>query len=173
MSLKRTFWAVFAAMVLVYCAMVLWSLPIIMSDANGLMPFDLRPSGYTTEEARAFLAALSENGRAHYLGVQHKLDTLYPGLMALSLILAYLLLYPTKWAVGFSVLAVLAAVFDWSENSAVADLLRLGAEGIDEEVVSIAALFTILKSGFVTVALTILLVGVVGMMWRRWKGQAV
>ncbi|MCK0172315.1 hypothetical protein MWU53_14725 [Aliiroseovarius sp. S1123] len=173
MSLTRAFWVVFAAMVLVYCAMVLWSLPIIMSDANGLMPFDLRPSGYTTEEARAFLSALSESGRAHYLGVQHKLDTLYPGLMALSLILAYLLLFPTKWAAGFSVLAGLAAVFDWSENSAVADLLRLGAEGIDEEVVSAAAQFTMLKSGFVAVALTILLVGVAGMMWRRWKGQAV
>ncbi|WP_298561306.1 hypothetical protein [uncultured Aliiroseovarius sp.] len=173
MSLTRAFWVVFAAMVLVYCAMVLWSLPIIMSDAKGLMPFDLRPSGYTTEEARAFLSVLSESGRAHYLGVQHKLDTLYPGLMALSLILAYLLLFPTKWAAGFSVLAGLAAVFDWSENSAVADLLRLGAEGIDEEVVSAAAQFTMLKSGFVAVALTILLVGVAGMMWRRWKGQAV
>ena len=57
MSLKRAFWVVFAAMVLVYCAMVLWSLPIIMKDANGLMPFDLRPGGYTTEDARAFLAA--------------------------------------------------------------------------------------------------------------------
>ncbi|MCK0141734.1 hypothetical protein [Aliiroseovarius sp. F20344] len=171
MSLKRTFWAVFAATVLVYCAMVLWSLPIIMGDANGLMPFDLRPSGYTTDDAREFLMALNENGKAHYLGVQHKLDTLYPGLMALSLILAYLLLFPTKWAAGFSGLAVLAAVFDWNENGAVADLLRLGANGIDEEVVSIAALLTMLKSGFVTVALTILLAGVAGMMWRRWKGQ--
>jgi len=83
------------------------------------------------------------------------------------------LLFPKTWAAGFSVLAVLAAVFDWSENSAVADLLRLGAEGIDEEVVSVAAQFTMLKSGFVAVALTILLVGVAGMMWRRWKGQAV
>ena len=173
MSLKRAFWVVFAATVLVYCAMVLWSLPIIMGDAKGLMPFDLRPRGYTTDEARAFLSALSEDGRAHYLGVQHKLDTLYPGLMALTLTLAYLLLFPTKWAAGFSVLAGLGAVFDWSENSAVADLLRLGVEGIDEEVVSVAALFTMLKSGFVTVALTILLVGVAGMMWRRWKGQAV
>lgn len=173
MNLSRAFWAVFAAMVLVYCIMVLWSLPVIMKDANGLMPFDLRPSGYTTDEARAFLSALSENGRTHYMGVQHKLDTLYPGLMALSLILAYLLVFPTKWAAGFSVLAVLAAVFDWSENSAVADLLRLGADGIDEEVVSVAALFTMLKSGFVTVALTILLAGVAGMIWRRWKGQTV
>lgn len=173
MNLKRAFRAVFALMLLVYLTMVLWSLPIILSDANGLMPFDLSPSGYTTEEARAFLSALSKDGQAHYLGVQHKLDTLYPGLMALSLILAYHLLFAKTWAVGFSALAVLAAVFDWSENSAVADLLRLGAEGIDEEVVSVAALFTMLKSGFVTVALTILLVGVVGMMWRRWKGQSV
>ncbi|MCK0126208.1 hypothetical protein MWU76_17590 [Gelidibacter sp. F2691] len=170
--MKRVFWAVFAATVLVYCAMVLWSLPIIMDDTNGLMPFDLRPSGYTTDEARAFLMALSENGKAHYLGVQHKLDTLYPGLMALSLVLAYFLLFPKKWAVGFSALAVLAAIFDWNENSAVADLLRLGAESIDEEVVSVAALFTMLKSGFVTIALTILIAGVAGAIWRRWKGQS-
>ncbi|WP_371168297.1 hypothetical protein [Aliiroseovarius sp. 2305UL8-7] len=171
MILKRIFWAVFAATIVVYLTIVLWSLPIISNDANGLMPFDLRPTGYSANEARAFLSALGETGRAQYLGAQHWLDTFYPGLLAVSLVLSYFLLFPRRWAVGFSFLAMLAAVFDWNENIAVADLLRLGAGGIDEEVVSIAALFTVLKSAAVTMALSILIIGLILAGWRRWRRQ--
>ncbi|MHA6266128.1 hypothetical protein [uncultured Aliiroseovarius sp.] len=171
MSLRLAFWLAFAAATVVYLAMVLWALPIISGDAGGLMPFDLRPFGYTTDEARMFLSALGDTGRAQYLGPQHKLDTLYPGLLALSLILAYFLLFPPRWAIGFASIAALGAIFDWNENSAVADLLRLGVDRIDEEVVSIAALFTMLKSVTVTVALSIFLAGVMFAVWQRWRRQ--
>lgn len=170
MNLKRVFWAVFAVTMLVYLVMVLWSLPIISGDADGMLPFDLRPGGYSTEDARMFLSALGETGRVQYLGWQHTLDAFYPGLMALSLVLANFLLFPKKWAAGISIIAVLAAVFDWSENLAVADLLRLGAVHIDDEAVSFASLLTVLKSVTVTVALTFLVVGVAMSGWSRWKG---
>jgi uncharacterized membrane protein YhaH (DUF805 family) len=170
-SLRRAFWIVFAAAMAIYLTMVFWSLPIIMDDAGGLMPFDLRPGGYTTDEARAFLAALGDTGRAHYLGPQHWLDTFYPGLMALALVLAYFQLFARRWALGFSVIAVLSAVFDWRENLAVADLLRLGAERVDEEVVSIAAFLTMAKSAAVTAALLILIAGLGLAVWRRWTGR--
>ncbi|NDW53230.1 hypothetical protein [Aliiroseovarius sp. PrR006] len=172
MTLKRAFWAVFSLTLLVYLAMVLWSLPIISADADGLLPFDLRPQGYSAKDARQFLSALSEAGRAQYLGWQHFLDSFYPGLMALSLALAYFLLFPKKWAAAFSALAVLAAVFDWRENHAVADMLRAGAASVDDEAISLASGLTQLKSATVTVAVTILLLGLVKLGWNRWKGRA-
>lgn len=172
MSLKRAFWAVFALMLLVYLAMVLWSLPAISADANGLMPFDLRPMGYSAEDARLFLSALGEAGQSQYLGWQHKLDTVYPALMALSLALAYFLLFPKKWASAFSALAVLAAVFDWGENHAVADMLRSGAAHLTEEAVAHASNMTQMKSATVTLALVLLLVGLAKLGWSRRKGQA-
>lgn len=171
MILKRAFWAVFALMLLVYLAMVLWSLPAISADADGLVPFDLRPAGYSFEDARQFLSALSEAGQSQYLGWQHFLDSFYPGLMALSLALAYFLLFPKTWAAAFSALAGLAAVFDWSENYAVADMLRSGAGQLTEEVVAHASGLTQMKSATTTVALVILLVGLAKLGWSRWKGQ--
>jgi hypothetical protein len=59
---NRIFWLVVAATLGVYLVMVLWSIPRISAEAGGLPVFDLRPGGYTFEEARAFLAALSPEG---------------------------------------------------------------------------------------------------------------
>ena len=39
--------------VIVYLVIVLWSLPIVQGEADGLRPLDLRPLGYSGEEARA------------------------------------------------------------------------------------------------------------------------
>src|SRR5262249_46841707 len=52
--------------------------------AGGLAPFDLRPFGYTVDEARALLHALSDIGRRYYADVQLQLDTASPALYALS-----------------------------------------------------------------------------------------
>lgn len=62
------------------------TLPKISAAAEGLLPFDLRATGYSEAEAQAFLTALSPEGRALYQGTQHRLDTLYPPLLALVLI---------------------------------------------------------------------------------------
>ncbi len=71
------YWGLVAATVLVYAAMVFWSLPGVMAGAGGLVPFDMRPGGYSAEAARAFLAALDPAATARYLRVQHLLDTLF------------------------------------------------------------------------------------------------
>src|SRR5262252_8963046 len=55
--------------------MVFGTLPYLRRTAGGLEPFDLRPFGYTPEEARALLYALSDIGRAYYADVQLQLDT--------------------------------------------------------------------------------------------------
>jgi hypothetical protein len=52
--------------------------------ADGLTPFDIRPWGYTYAEARAFLEAIGEQGRAYYASPELILDTVYPPLYAVS-----------------------------------------------------------------------------------------
>ena len=160
------FWPLLAVTLAVYLAMALWSLPIIAQDADGLRAFDMRPFGYTLPEARAFLSALGDTGLAQYTGAQKQLDAWYPALMATTLVLAYWRLFGRRAAMAFSVVAILGAVFDYQENIAVADLLGLGADRVDEEVVSIAALFTMLKSAAVTVAILALVAGLV-LAWQR------
>ena len=58
--------------------MVFWTLAYLRRTAGGLEPFDLRPFGYTPEEARKLLYALSSVGRKYYADVQLQLDTAFP-----------------------------------------------------------------------------------------------
>jgi len=162
MSLKRAFWVVFALMVANYLVMVLWSLPRLAVD--GMFPFDLRPAGYSGDEARAYLSALGAEQRAFYAGVQHKLDTLYPGLMAASLVLAYHLLYPRVAAWVLTPVALAAATFDWLENAAVSAMLRVEPAAVTDAMITTASGWTVWKSSTVPVALGILIAGLV----RRW-----
>ncbi|MFM7334360.1 MAG: hypothetical protein ACKO1H_08095 [Tabrizicola sp.] len=151
----------------VYLTMVLWSLPRIADWAGGLVPFDLRPLGYSPEEARAFLAALPVEGRAFYLTVQHKLDLAYPGLMALSLILAFRRLAPGGMALAMGLLAAAGAGFDYAENAAVSGLLA----GVPTDAAVIAASrLTLAKSACTTLALSVLLILLVRAGLRRWRG---
>lgn len=169
--MKRLFWIVFLAMAAVYAAMAVWSLPTIAADAGGLMPFDLRPMGYSFEEATEFLTALSPEGRAFYAGVQHRLDLAYPALLAATLVLAALLLTPSFWLRGLVVAASLAGmVFDYCENGAVARMLAAGPEALTAAQAEAASRWTLLKSLFATVAMTaVLALGAMHVV-RRWRG---
>ena len=170
--IARLFWVLLGLTAIVYLVIVLWSLPIITRDAGGLTPFDLRPLGYDVDDAVAFLSALGETGLAQYQGAQRILDTIYPALMAATLVLAFARLFRWRTALAFGVVTVLAAVFDYRENIAVADLLALGATGVDEKTVGTAALMTVLKTVFTSIAMLGLLVGLVQAGWRRWVRRA-
>lgn len=170
MPLRRTvFWILLGATLLVYGAIVLWSLPQISSAAGGLTPFGLRPAGYNLVEAKAFLTALGTEGRAFYLGPQHGLDTAYPALLAATLIWA------TLWGFGdlpgaARVLLVLPALagtgFDYHENVRVAGLLR--EEAPTAAMVGAASFATVAKSVATTVAMIIVLVGL-GLRLRSYR----
>jgi hypothetical protein len=164
---KVLFLTVLLATGAVYLAMVLWSLPELSRLAGGNLPFDLRPMGYTPTEARAFLAALGDEGRAFYRGVQHRLDLVFPGLFALSLILAFSRLAPRSLSLILSAVAAAAAGFDWAENAAVAWLLTEPTP-TDAAIVT-ASRLTLLKSLCVTLAMTGLLVLLLRSGWRRWR----
>lgn len=171
--MRRVFLAVLALTLANYLAMALWTLPRLTRAAGGLLPFDLRPLGYGYHEVRAYLAVLTAEGRETYLTVQHWLDTTYPALLALSLVLAlHLLLAPRRvWlARAGSAVALAGAVFDYMENAAVAALLRTGVEGIDAGVADRAGVLTMAKSAADAAAMTLLLGAVAVALWRRWNG---
>ena len=69
----------------VYAALIWTGATAVIPEAGGMWPFDLRATGYTPSEATAFLAALSADGRAAYLGPVAMLDTLFPPLLGLLL----------------------------------------------------------------------------------------
>ncbi len=52
--------------------------------AGGGAPFDVRPFGYSFQEARTFLNAIGDAGRAYYLNPELILDSFYPPLYATS-----------------------------------------------------------------------------------------
>jgi hypothetical protein len=130
----------------------------------------MRPGGYGVDEARAFLTALSAEGREFYLRVQHRLDLVYPPLMALATGWALVRLAPGGGAWRLMALVpVLGMVFDWLENAAVARMLAAGPEGLTAEMVARASLMSQLKAGFTTVSLSLLLIFLA--LWALRRGQ--
>lgn len=166
----RLFWAMFAVAMGIYLVMVLWTLPAISAAAGGLPVFDLRPRGYGPEEARAFLVALDEAGRALYLGPQAGLDLIYPGLLALVLALgAHLLLRPGWKGVQATVIvfALAGSGFDYIENIRVRALLLADPGSVSTEMIAGASRATMLKSGLSSVAFVLFLLALVIWLWQR------
>ena len=170
----RAFWVLFAAMITVYLVMVLWTLPEIAASADGLKAFDVRPAGYSETQARAFLTALSADGRVLYLGVQHRLDTAYPALVALTLIYALFWAFPRSGnaaRVAFFVVPTAAAVFDYLENARVGAMLAMAPQDVTADMISAASSATVIKSGLSTVAFVMLLLGLARKLFLKWKSR--
>lgn len=148
--------------------MVLWSLPFISNAAEGKLPFDLRPFGYTVEEARALLTVLSNEGREFYLTVQHKLDSIYPALVCAVLVIP-LWHNSRAWSTGWRVLLItfpiVGAASDYFENFAIADLLV--ATEITDEMIETASRWTVLKSMATTFAVTSLIGLLIWSLYQR------
>ena len=164
--------ALFAATLAVSLVMLLWSLPRIAEGAGGLLPLDLRPGGYTFEEARAFLAALDQDTVAFYLNVQHRLDMAYPALLAATLAAALIWDWrgPARWVIGgFVLLSVLGAAADYTENMRVAAMLNAGPDAITTEMVAAASRASVAKAGLTTLASIALLIGLLRRAWQRLR----
>jgi hypothetical protein len=122
--------------------MVFWTLAYLRRTAGGLEPFDLRPFGYTPEEARALLYALSSIGRNYYADVQLQLDTAYPAVYAVSRgMLLFWLTAPGRTATrpiplparfALLTLPLATAWFDYFENEGIAAMLVAGPQAGDE-----------------------------------------
>lgn len=163
--MARLFWISFLLAGALYATMGLWSGPYLLEEADGLPMFDLRPLGYTYDEARAYLDALSDEGRVFYLTVQQRLDMAFPGLLALSFVAAFQWLLRGSMRWGLSAVAVLSAGADYLENMRVHGLLI--ADTVTEQMVADASLATLIKSVSVTVCFTALLVLFARAVWNR------
>jgi hypothetical protein len=173
MSGRLLFWAVIAATVTVYAVMLGWSLPAISDAAGGRAVFDMLPAGYSFAEARAFLAALSPEGADFYLRVQHRLDLIYPALLAISTGWAMVRLAPRwRWRTALLLVPIPGMVFDYLENRAVAAMLSAGADGLTPEMVAQASRFSQLKAIFSTLSLGLLLMLILAWAFRRWRARA-
>ena len=118
---------------------VLWAvlffvtLPRLELLASGAPPFDIRPFGYGVEEAKAYLDALGDAGRAYYLNPELVLDGFFPPLYAASRVLAlWWLTMPGRlrdgaiapgWRRVLVALPVLELILDWGENTGIATML--------------------------------------------------
>lgn len=155
---KLLFWLLVAATGAVYAAMAVWSLPHVTGEAGGLLPFDLRPFGYAEGEAREFLVHLTDDGRAFYLTVQHRLDLAFPALLAATLVWTALRLPPPGWRVVRWVLvgaAVGGMDADYLENAAVADMLSAAPDAVAVGEIVTASRWTVLKSLGATLAMSL------------------
>jgi len=178
---------VFVALVLsiaIWAVMVFWTLAYLRRISGGLDPFDLRPFGYTVEEARAFLTALSQIGRDYYADVQLQLDTIYPAVYALSraLLLLWLTIpgrtadkpLPRPARGVLMALPIAAAVFDYLENEGIAAMLIAGPR-VDAELVARTSFWTQAKSlmTFLTELICVILLTIAFVRWlyRRRAGR--
>lgn len=91
------------------------------------IPFDMRPFGYTAQDAARLLGALGEEGRKYYITRQIPLDTIYPVLLAMTLVSTILwlgsCLSSRKLVRAGIVLSLSAAIFDYAENFGVAVMI--------------------------------------------------
>ncbi|MDG1282145.1 MAG: hypothetical protein P8O10_12635 [Pseudorhodobacter sp.] len=155
---------------IIYLLMVLGTLRVL-SDLAMMQPFDLRPTGYSQADAASLLDALGETGRHYYLTRQIPLDTLYPALLALTLISTLrwraARFGPTLMTRIGGPLAVMAAVFDYLENLGIVFMLLAGA-GSHPTLIHAASMATILKSGSTSVAILGVIATLVPLLVQRF-----
>jgi hypothetical protein len=165
---------------------VLWAvmffgpLAYLAQLAGGAAPFDVRPFGYSFDEARAFLSAIGAQGRYFYGHRELPLDMLYPPLYAVSRGLALWWLtmpgrvreapLPRRWRYALIAVPVVMASLDMIENLCIARMLSAWP-ALSPGLVQISSLAT--RAKIVAGALTELSMAVLAVLWlkRRMAGR--
>jgi hypothetical protein len=142
--------------------------------AGGAAPFDVRPFGYSYDEARAFLSTIGEAGRHYYGHRELPLDMIYPPLYAVSRGLALWWLtmpgrvrtapLPLQWRCALVALAVVMASLDTIENVCIARMLATWP-ALSPALVQISSLATRVK--IMAGALTELSMAVLAVLWLK------
>lgn len=157
----------------VYLYMILITIPLVSSHAGGMRILDMQPLGYSVEYARELLDGLGEAGRNTYLWRQLPPDLFYPGFYAvtLSLLLSYLLrrTFPSSKAARYLVLLPIAGgFFDYLENLGVGSML-VSYPDVSTTLIRVTGCFTLLKSGFSSLAFLSLIALAVLQITRRGR----
>ena len=165
------YWGVFTATGIVYGTMVFGTLPAISEGAAGLVPFDMRPFGYSTADAQTFLDALTDDSRATYLGLQRRLDSVFPALFGISLFGAFFALVPHRGLRWVLILVAFCAVTaDYVENVRIARML-LHDGLVPAAIVSAASHATVTKSILNAIAMVSFLAAVGFTITEKWRSR--
>ena len=145
--------------------------------AGGATPFDVRPLGYSYDQARAFLDAIGEQGRNYYASPELVLDMFYPPLYAASRGLAlWWLTMPgrvreaslplsRRWAL--IAVPVVMASLDVVENGCIAAMLWTWP-GLPPGLVHVSSIVT--RAKIIAGVLTEMLMATLAAMWLvRWR----
>ena len=131
-----------------------------IETVSGQIPFDMRPFGYGPQEAAQLLDALGADGRRYYLTRQIPLDTVYPALLAMTLVSSMLWFgtrLPNSRLVRTGIVfAVGAAFFDYAENIGIAAMI-LGWPDVSDALVQATSAASVVKSCSTTAAAFIVL----------------
>ncbi|WP_204113419.1 hypothetical protein [Shimia biformata] len=142
----------------------------LVTKPEGMKPFDLRPMGYSFDEAQALLRGLDAEAIALYGGLLRRIDTAFPVLLALWLGAM------TWWgSVGLNtwsrvillVVPASYAIMDLAENALIGTMLRLGPDAITPDLVSRASSYTISKYVTVSVAFVVMIAMIIGKFRRN------
>lgn len=156
----------------VYLWLVLGPGAALIEAADGLPPPDLRIGGYDLLAMRAWLAALSPEGVALYLGPVAFLDTLLPALIGLTLLWWTRPVPGLRDGLFVAVCAATALAYvalDLAENATVGAMVRAGPVLIEPAKVAMASNFT--QAKFAALALALVLAARQG--WRRRRLRSV
>ena len=117
------FWLLAIAAAGLFIFMLAVPVPVLYEEAGGLLPFDLRPWGYGERYVQKYLNALSEEGIDTYLGLQHQIDLIFPVVLAAAFVVLFRRKLGTAAGLAMTVVAVIGAVADYSENALVTTIL--------------------------------------------------
>jgi hypothetical protein len=161
----------FALTMVVYVAMLSYSIPAVSAFAPEFPLFDLSPLGYSFTYASELLSSLGADGRNLYLSIQLPLDFIYPGLFSVtySLMLVWLcskLFKKNSKIYYFSLVPFLAGIFDYAENIYIIKMINSFPD-LQVTTVKTASMLTILKSSFTMVFFILLSVGFVMLLKQK------
>jgi hypothetical protein len=140
----------FIAVNIVYCFMLLVTIPKVMIYSGGMKLPDMLPTGYSAEYINTLLNTLGREGRNAYLFNQIPVDMVYPFLFGISwcLVLAWVLNKLGKLngsLIYLCLLPLLAGLFDYLENTGMIVILNRYPYNPDY-LTQTTSVFTILKS---------------------------
>jgi len=139
-----------------------------LEAVSGQVPFDMRPFGYGPQDAATLLEGLGTDGRSYYLRHQIPLDTVYPALLALtlmSLMLWFAQALPAHRLVRIGiVLSGSIALFDYSENLAIVSMI-LSWPDLSVPVVHASSIATVAKS--VSTTAGVIVAFLIGIVWAK------
>jgi hypothetical protein len=164
---RASVWLVTLLMVAVWLAMLLVTMPHLETLTGGLKIFDMRPLGYTFDEAETLLTRLGYDGRIDYQYDQQTLDTFLPALVFLTVSgwqivlarkLAAINTRLPNWLMAVLIIVnLIGAMADYGENGAVRQMLVAGPDALSQQMVDAASGMTLAKSLLNTLSYMLLL----------------